>query len=219
MFKDIEKIYLKKNKERKFNIYYWKIASIFIILSFFFKDYFNHHLLLILLEFILIIFRYFIKDYIKETKALDKSKNFKENILIYSNQIEKKRIEELIKSLKNNNFKTKYDIKIAIDYFNNKTVKIESNFLAWFVSAILTISSFIEIAYDSTTQNLDFTKISIILGSSLGIAILLSILIFIFNTIIKSAFFTKEKLHSDLSEDLIYIYINYEKYKKQLTKL
>lgn len=63
--------------------------------------------------------------------------------------------------------------------------------------------------------------IYIILGSSLGIIIvIISFLvpILIIKSIINSIIFSKEKLHSNISEDLTYILFNFNKYKNQINK-
>ena len=101
---------------------------------------------------------------------------------------------------------------------NKQPIKVESSYLGWIVSAVLTLSSFIQIAYDSEKQALDYTKIYIILGSSLGIIICFLVPILIIKSVISSIIFSKEKLHSDISEDLTYIYFNFNKYKNQLSK-
>ena len=168
-----------------------------------------------------IVIGYFIVDFfkvIKKSKLKDKTP-----ILIlfnaYIKEIESQNVNNLILLLKQYNFRTKNDLKLAIDYYNSeKPLKVESDYLGWIVSIALTLSSFIEIAYNNETQTIDMTKISIILGSTAGIIIGFIIPIIIIKLVINRIIIPKKRLQSNLSEDLSYIYLNFDKYKNQLSK-
>lgn len=221
MFKDIEKNYKKNLRETKFNKFYW-ITSFLLILgssllqiSDNIKPYFIYTLLFIF------VIGYFIINYIKTMKNVNIKKkiNIIEKLKIYSSEAEKQNFNNIILLLKQYNFKTKNDLKLAIDYYNSeKPIKVESDYLGWIVSISLTLSSFIEIAYNTETQAIDTTKISVILGSALGIIIGFLIPIIIFKIIINKSFTSKKTIRSNLSDDLSYIYLNFDKYKNQLSK-
>lgn len=221
MFKDIEKNYKKNLRETKFNKFYW-ITSFLLILgssllqiSDNIKPYFIYTLLFIF------VIGYFIINYIKTMKNVNIKKkiNIIEKLKIYSSEVEKQNFNNIILLLKQYNFKTKNDLKLAIDYYNSeKPIKVESDYLGWIVSISLTLSSFIEIAYNTETQAIDTTKISVILGSALGIIIGFLIPIIIFKIIINKSFTSKKTIRSNLSDDLSYIYLNSDKYKNQLSK-
>lgn len=221
MFKDIEKNYKKNLRETKFNKFYW-ITSFLLILgssllqiSDNIKPYFIYTLLFIF------VIGYFIINYIKTMKNVNIKKkiNIIEKLKIYSSEVEKQNFNNIILLLKQYNFKTKNDLKLAIDYYNSeKPIKVESDYLGWIVSISLTLSSFIEIAYNTETQAIDTTKISVILGSALGIIIGFLIPIIIFKIIINKSFTSKKIIRSNLSDDLSYIYLNFDKYKNQLSK-
>ena len=221
MFKDIEKNYKKNLRETKFNKFY-RITSFLLILgssllqiSDNIKPYFIYTLLFIF------VIGYFIINYIKTMKNVNIKKkiNIIEKLKIYSNEVEKQNFNNIILLLKQYNFKTKNDLKLAIDYYNSeKPIKVESDYLGWIVSISLTLSSFIEIAYNTETQAIDTTKISVILGSALGIIIGFLIPIIIFKIIINKSFTSKKTIRSNLSDDLSYIYLNFDKYKNQLSK-
>lgn len=221
MFKDIEKNYKKNLRETKFNKFYW-ITSFLLILgssllqiSDNIKPYFIYTLLFIF------VIGYFIINYIKTMKNVNIKKkiNIIEKLKIYSSEVEKQNFNNIILLLKQYNFKTKNDLKLAIDYYNSeKPIKVESDYLGWIVSISLTLSSFIEIAYNTETQTIDTTKISVILGSALGIIIGFLIPIIIFKIIINKSFTSKKTIRSNLSDDLSYIYLNFDKYKNQLSK-
>lgn len=221
MFKDIEKNYKKNLRETKFNKFYW-ITSFLLILgssllqiSDNIKPYFIYTLLFIF------VIGYFIINYIKTMKNINIKKkiNIIEKLKIYSSEVEKQNFNNIILLLKQYNFKTKNDLKLAIDYYNSeKPIKVESDYLGWIVSISLTLSSFIEIAYNTETHAIDTTKISVILGSALGIIIGFLIPIIIFKIIINKSFTSKKTIRSNLSDDLSYIYLNFDKYKNQLSK-
>ncbi|GEM_PF-1595305 len=221
MFKDIEKNYKKNLRETKFNKFYW-ITSFLLILgssllqiSDNIKPYFIYTLLFIF------VIGYFIINYIKTMKNVNIKKkiNIIEKLKIYSSEVEKQNFNNIILLLKQYNFKTKNDLKLAIDYYNSeKPIKVESDYLGWIVSISLTLSSFIEIAYNTETKVIDTTKISVILGSALGIIIGFLIPIIIFKIIINKSFTSKKTIRSNLSDDLSYIYLNFDKYKNQLSK-
>lgn len=221
MFKTIEKNYKKNLRETKFNKFYW-ITSILLILSsslLQISDNIKPYFIYILL-FIFVI-GYFIINYIKTMKNVNIKKkiNIIEKLKIYSSEVEKQNFNNIIILLKQYNFKTKNDLKLAIDYYNSeKPIKVESDYLGWIVSISLTLSSFIEIAYNTETQAIDTTKISLILGSALGIIVGFLIPIIIFKIIINKSFTSKKTIRSNLSDDLSYIYLNFDKYKNQLSK-
>lgn len=221
MFKDIEKNYKKNLRETKFNKFYWItsflliLGSLLLQISDNIKPYFIYTLLFIF------VIGYFIINYIKTMKNVNIKKkiNIIEKLKIYSSEVEKQNINNIILLLKQYNFKTKNDLKLAIDYYNSeKPIKVESDYLGWIVSISLTLSSFIEIAYNTETQAIDTTKISVILGSALGIIIGFLIPIIIFKIIINKSFTSKKTIRSNLSDDLSYIYLNFDKYKNQLSK-
>lgn len=225
MFTDIEKEYKKMSKERNFNIYYWcsalSITLIASLISKIFNDFDKFKYYFIYISFFILILVYFYIDFKNTIKCLTiKKKEKKTNILkLYVTQNKKNHINNLLKILTNHNFRTKNDLKLAIDYYNRKQpIQVESSFLAWIVSTALTLSSFVEIAYDSETKSIDYQKISIILGSTIGYIIAFLIPIIIFKIFINSIILPKKKIYSQLSEDLSYIYLNFNKYVNQLTK-
>ena len=150
---------------------------------------------------------------------IKKKINIIKKLKMYAIEIEKQKFNNIILLLTKYNFKTKNDLKLAIDYYNSeKPIKIESDYLGWIVSIALTLSSFIEIAYNTETQSIDTTKISVILGSTLGILTEFLVPIIVFKIIINKIFISKKTIRSNLSDDLSYIYLNFNKYKNQLSK-
>lgn len=219
MFQDIEKKYKKTFKERQFNILYWIIATILIILYVIFQDALKSKEFILFSVLFVFIIIYFVTDYFKTIKHAKKINGFKQHVILYAEETRKQQLNNLIASLRFYNFKTKNDLKLAIDYFNNqKPIKMESSFLAWIVSASLTVASFVEIAYDKDTHSIDYTKLSVIFGSTLGIIFIFIVIFAFFKITFKFSYFSKESIQSELVDDLTYIYMNFNKYKNQLTK-
>lgn len=221
MFKDIEKNYKKNLRETKFNKFYWITSFLLILGSSLLQISDNIKLYFIYTLLFIFVIGYFIINYIKTMKNVNIKKkiNIIEKLKIYSSEVEKQNFNNIILLLKQYNFKTKNDLKLAIDYYNSeKPIKVESDYLGWIVSISLTLSSFIEIAYNTETLAIDTTKISVILGSTLGIIIGFLIPIIIFKIIINKSFTSKKTIRSNLSDDLSYIYLNFDKYKNQLSK-
>lgn len=221
MFKNIEKKYKNNLRESKFNKYYWTIALTLMFISLIFKIPNNIKAYFIYIPLFILVIIYFGIDIVKITKNYtnNKKNKFLTKFKIYIKEVENQNINNLISLLKQYNFKTKNDLKMAIDYYNSeKPIKVESNYLGWIVSIALTLSSFIEIAYNTETQAIDTTKISVILGSTAGIIIVFLISIIFLNFFINSVVISKKRLQSNLSEDLTYIYLNFDKYKNQLSK-
>lgn len=221
MFTNILNEYKKNSHERKFNIFYFYLASILSGISILLKKFTNLNNLIIFIPIYIIIFIsitvFFIIDYKKYTKNKNKNKNLKEKLIVYIEEINKQRINKLIDRLKAYNISTKTNLKLAIDFYNNeKPKKLESDYLGWIVSSALTISSFIEIAYDSQSQTIDMTKLSVIMGSTIGYIIIIIFGIGMIKSIISGIIIPKQKSQSEISEDLTYIYINYNKFKNKL---
>ncbi len=221
MFKNIEKNYKNNLRESKFNKYYWTSATSLIFISLVLKIPNNIKLFFIYTLLFILVIGYFIFEYFKVIKKcnIKRKTNFLNKFKVYLKETKNQDIDNLILLLKQYNFKTKNDLKMAIDYYNSeKPIKVESNYLGWIVSIALTLSSFIEIAYNTETQAIDTTKISVILGSTTGIIIVFLIPIIFLKFFINAVVIPKKRLQSNLSEDLTYIYLNFDKYKNQLSK-
>lgn len=220
MFENIEKEYKKNSKEVRFTKFYW-ISAVISTTIFSITKIDNNIRNYNFITIILLVIAYLIIDYNKTMKTCAKSNKNKltNNIKTYLHILKNGNLNNLITLLKNNNFKTKNDLKLAIDYFNSKrSIKIESSFWGHIVSALVSIASILAVAYDPITQKIDYNKISVIYGTSIGYILIAILPIIIIKLIINNIAFSKEKLHLELSDKLSYIYINFDKYKNQLTK-
>lgn len=220
MFENIEKEYKKNSKEVKFTKFYWMCATIStgVFSTIRINNNFRNYNFITI---ILIVIAYLVIDYNKTMKRNTKYSKSKliDNIKAYLHILKSGNLNNLILLLKKYNFKTKNDLKLAIDYFNSKrSIKIESSFWGHIVSTLVSIASIISIAYDPITKKIDYNKISVIYGTSIGYMLIAIIPIIMIKLIIDNTAFSKEKLHTELSDKLSYIYINFDKFKNQLTK-
>ncbi|MBR3210965.1 MAG: hypothetical protein IKF71_03385 [Bacilli bacterium] len=221
MFERIEKEYKKNSKEVKFTKFYW-ISAIISTIVFSTAKIDNNIKNYNFITIIILVIAYLLIDYnktIKKNVKANKNK-FIDNFKAYLHILKSGNLNNLITLLKKYNFKTKNDLKLAIDYFNSKrSIKIESSFWGHIISALVSIASILAVAYDPINQKIDYTKISIIYGTSIGYILIAIVPIIIIKLIINNIAFSKEKLHLELSDKLSYIYINFDKYKNQLTKI
>ena len=165
---------------------------------------------------VLSIVLFFYKDYTRtlKTAKINKKEKFKVKIKEYANQIEAMRITQLTEILRKYNFKTKGDLKLAIEYYCNKQPKkIESSFLGWVASLSLTIASFIAISYNEIEKKIDYEKLKAIMGSTVGFIIIIVFSVWIIKQFINLIIFPKYELYTNLSEDLTYIYLNFKNFK------
>lgn len=220
MYNNIEKEY--KNLDNHFDKFYWKwatvISVIYIILSLIFPN--NDFLIYIMyLSIFSLCVYYFINDFRTTLNVENRKKKFFVKLEIYKSAKKEKRKVKLLSILRKYNFNTKDNLKIAIDYYSRKKpILIESSILAWIVSAAITLASLVEIAYDKEKEIIDYTKISIIFGSTLGMVIAFLIPILIIKLLFNQLKSSKLKLFSSIEEDLTIIYLDFKKYKNQLKK-
>ncbi len=219
MFENIEKEYKKNAKEVKFTKFYW-ISAIMSTIVFSTIKMNNTIRNYNFITIILLVIVYLIIDYNKTMKKHKKSNNkLINNLNTYLQILKSGNLNNLIILLKKYNFKTKNDLKLAIDYFNSKrSIKIESSFWGQMISVLVSVASILTVAYDPITQKIDDAKVLIIYGTSIGYILIAIIPIMMIKLIINNIAFSKEKLHTELSDKLSYVYINFNKFKNQLTK-
>ncbi len=225
MFAKIEKEYKKLSKGRFFTIYYWCSVLLTLLLTTLFSYIFEnfnairYHFTYFTL--FILVFIYFYIDFMNVIKFLNvkKSEMLFIKIKKYINYNKDNYIDKLLTILKLHNFKTKSDLKLAIDYYNQKQpIKIDPNYLSWIVSIAITISSLVELAYNDTTQMIDFNKITIIFNISLQYTFIISISFLSAYWLIRLVFLPNKKVYSNIIDDLSYIYLNFNKFKSKLNK-
>ena len=218
MFHEIEKNYRRNHKWKKFITFYWIISAIVVLQTIYIKDLFQSSRILLLyafLEIFLCILLYFINDYDKTLKKFKKEKSFNNNLKNYIYQLREHQIDSLIDMLKQYNFKTKDDLKLAIDYYNNmQPMKIKSGLLSWVSTISITLFSIFETVYDKEKNIIDFSKLLVLLNTTISFILIITIFYLIIRYI-SNDIFANQKIISGLNEDLCYIYLNFDKYFKE----
>lgn len=221
MFENIEKSYKRNLIDYKFNIFYYKASCGLIFISYLFKISDDIKPYFIFFSLIIAGMAYLFAHILTNINKLNINNKISllDKIKIYFKEEKKGKYVTVIKLLKKYNIKTKSDLKLTIDYFNSKkSIKVESDYLGWIVSFILTVSSLMEIAYDSEKNAINLEKISIIFGYSFKIILSFLIPIILFKRILNQIFISKDFVRTKLIDDLYYIYLNFDKYKNQLSK-
>lgn len=212
MFEDLMRKYKKDSREMKFNIFYW----FFSILILPFSLYFNFSLLFVFILLIIANVSYFLIDYFKIMKNTNaKEKGIKSRIKAYNNKIEKLKFDSIIKLLKQYNIKTKSDLKFAIDYFiSEKPIKTVPNLLELIITIFFSLAAFIGVAYNTETKSLNIEMINKTIDSTLAVLLCTLVPILIVKFIIDIFKNPKDKRYTNLINDLSYIYVNFDKFKK-----
>ncbi len=223
MLENFEKEYKKTIKEWKFNKFYITISIILLtlelILSNLFPILIPYRYLFVYSILIISVIIYLIIDYTKakEPAKIKKVDKFIDKLIKYRDYNKNAQLNNLLSILKKYKLTAKSDIKFVIDYYNIKRpAKIESSPLAWFISTVLTLSSFVGIAYNSETHELDIQMAFEIISPILGYVTALIIPIIIIKIGINCLFFTKSRVYNMMCDDLSSIYLNYTIYTKEL---
>lgn len=214
MFEDLMREYRKDSREKKFNVFYWRFSVLILPFSL----YFNFSLLFVFILLIMASVSYFLIDYFKIMKGINvKEKGIKSRIKAYNNKIEKLKFDSIIKLLKQYNLKTKSDLKFAIDYFiSEKPIKTVPNLLELIITIFFSLAAFIGVAYNTETKSLNIEMINKIIDSTLAVLLCTLVPILIVKFIIDIFKNPKDKRYTNLINDLSYIYVNFDKFEKQL---
>lgn len=220
MYSSIEKDYRKIEMLDNL-IYSWGSIGIGVLSSFI-SHYFvdtEYVLGIMILSMLIYASILIVLDYKKYLSKEEMKLNFSVARDLYRSKAEEKRIGKFLMILRAYNINTKVKIKMLMDYYNSKkAIRIEYSFLGWVVSISLTLASFIEIAYDKEAKIIDYDKLAVIFGSTLGFIIIFIIFYLIFKKFVNELRLSKEKLNSYLLDDLTEIYINFDEYDYQLNK-
>ena len=227
MFSSFEKEYKKTLDEVKFNKFYI-VSSVIVsfvtyILSKIFPSLYNAKFICIFSISLLVIsvFLYTLIDYIKfyDVSQIDKKDKLIIKISRYMEFKKSQPIYDLLILLNKYNFNTKNKLRIAIEHYSGRqSIKIESSIMAFVISTLISLASLISIFYDDQTKTFSVEKATAIINTTIGfciIPILIAIIIFI---IAKCLIYSNKKLYSTLNEEIAYIYVNYDKYKKTLNQ-
>lgn len=216
MYYSIEKFYKKNNPNKEFNIFYWSVsislAIIFVILTMFGVNTWVAIIAFFVILLLLIVV-YTIVDYKNKLKNVEITNGLKNKIEAYRDSIQNQNIENLIYILQKNDITKKNQIKQCILYYNKKVpVTIKSGFLGNFTTMLIGLASFVVAGYDDELGDINYQKLITAFGSSIGIIFIIWPLVFGIKEFIDAFVFPKDKLYSELEDNLMYIYINHDKF-------
>ncbi len=225
MFSEIEKEYKKGLQERRFFAFYWPRAILVVVLALVFDLglNFNRWLIYGIMALLLILFVavFFLRDWRRGLSRIEPEKLRKtarrHRVKVILKADDEIRINNLVEDLRRHNLRTKSDLELAINYFErNRPVTSKPNLLEWTLSIAVTLSSIVLLAYDTETGVINAQKFVSAFGSTMTIAIVIltpAILAKFISARIASA---RTKVDSFITEDLAFIYVNYEQYRGQL---
>lgn len=225
VFSEIEKEYKKGLQERRFFVYYWPRAIIVVVLAlaadlgFGFNRWLVYGIMVALL--ILFVMMFFLRDYRRGLKKVAPEKlrktSRRHQLKVILKTEDEIRINNLVADLSRHNLRTKSDLELAINYFErNRPVASKPNLLEWTLSIAVALSSIVLLAYDAEAGVINMQKLIPILGSTLTIALFALTPAIISKFIAARISSARTKVDSFLTEDLAFIYVNYEQYKDQL---
>lgn len=220
MYKNIEKKYTELNPDNDFDKFYRRLsfitAPVFYVLFLI-----SSHKILLFIIFILLLLLsialYFIRDFKNFLNKNDMNLNLLAKFKVYFKLIDDKKISNLVELLKKYNINDKDKLQLSINYYNRKApIKIESSLLGWVVSFAITLASIVSIGFDENTGKINYNKLNEILGSTLGILIIVLLPILSVRFAINALKSSKDELYKELEDNITHVYVNYDVYKKKL---
>lgn len=220
MYTYIEEEYKKSNWLYKFRNLYWTYAIFISITVCLLPISWILQILLGLVCAVIFISIYLLIIMKKTLKENNYRKKKDENpwttfINIKNNDL----INSLIECLRKSNITRKEDIKLLINHYeNDNNKKNKPNIADIYISIVLSIPTFVELAYNSQTKSINISTIITLFVTAAVIMLVLWIFFKIVSFIINNIMIKKEIIKSKLSEDLAYIYYHFNNYKNQLSK-
>lgn len=145
--------------------------------------------------------------------------SLKEKLCEYIKQYNNNTFENLLLLLSKNGIKTKNDLKYLIEHYESELPKKKNSFSIWdFIAISLSLTSIIGTTYSEELKKIDYTKLSAIIGSTIGIIAIIIITTYTFKFFINSFMISKKEKTMQLLDDLYYIYFNFNKYAKKIIK-
>ena len=217
LLKDFKKI----KPIKRFNNYYMIYTLFGLLLTCFLIYYFKiNSLIIFFINFFLAGFTIFIyaifdmKNYLTieemKTSLINKIKN-------YLLKISLEKTDYLVMLLKSYNITNKEDIKLFIEYYSNKhPITIKTSVWDFITSISITIASLVIVFVNVGTGkiNIEALKVGLI---NLAVIVLIivtviSLITFLLNFVINTFKEPEINLYTDITDELTYIYLRYDKY-------
>lgn len=227
LFSAIEKEYKKGLQERRFFRFYWPRAIIIVALALALDLGMNFNRWIIygvmVLVLILLVLLFFFREWRRGISRVEPEKlrqtARRHHIKVFHKADDEIRINNLVDDLRRHNIRTKSDLELAINYFErSRPVASKPNLLEWTLSIAVTLSSIVLLAYDTETGVINAQKFISAFGSTMTIALVVLTPAIIAKFISARISAARTKVDSFLTEDLAFIYVNYDQYKKQLER-
>lgn len=220
MFDDIEKSYRKDLSEKRFWAFYRWRASLLAIISLIlvYKFHWNSWAVAGVFGVILLgLIVYFFWREIRRSVDKTKKHTLREQLILYRDNEEYARLNQLLLILRKYNIKTKDDLRIVLNYFEGRQpTPTKPNVLEWIVSVMIALVSVVVIAYNESTRSIDYDKLFVILVTTASFASIVLMPVVIITIVRAIAQTRRARTEFILIEDLSYLIINYEKYSVQL---
>lgn len=224
MFRKIEKEYKKGLQQKRFVAYFWPGATLVVVLAIVFALVFGSAQWIVygcaVVVFLILVASFFVWELrraIKTFPSVRDSKGLSAKIAAYHLADDKKRLDNLIDDLARNNICTKDNLKITLDYFQSRLPSVtRPSVLGWVLTAVITLSSIVIVAYDDSIGTISLHRLIPIFGSAIVVALIILTPFIIVQIISASLSISRNKVDATLVEDLAYIYVHFEKYQARL---
>lgn len=220
MFTKIEQNYRSTLSEQRFWRFYLLRALIVLTLAILMVIFLGFNVWLVaticLIVLLILVAMFFWQD-MRMVIGGNKPMKFSAKLEAYARADEKLRLRGLVASLAENNFRTRDDLRMAIDYFEKqRPVTTKTGVLEWVLSIAIALASVVAIAYNDDQHMVDNLKLLGIIGPTLQIVLMVVVPMFAVGILARNIFFSQAKIDSILIEDLAYIYVNFDKYVAEL---
>lgn len=226
MFSDIEREYKKALQQKRFFVYYWpKVVFIVIIavlcdLGLGVNRWLAYGCTVVVL--ILLVAYFFLHELRVANKTIPSvrsAKGISAKIHAYNLADDALRIQNLADDLARHDINTKDDLGLTLEYFQTRLPSnSRPNLLAWILTAVITVSSVIIVAYDNALGTVDIQKLISVFVSTAAIALVILTPFILAKFISAGISNSRNKVDTSLVEDLAYIYVHFEDYRGSLSK-
>lgn len=226
MFKKIEREYKKSLQQKRFVAYFWPGATLVVVLAIILALVFGSAQWIVygcaVFIFLILVAIFFIWELRRATKTFQSvrdSKGISAKISAYHIADDKKRLDDLIDDLARNDIRTKDDLKVTLNYFQSRLPSVtKPSVLGWVLTAVITLSSIVIVAYDDSIGTISLHRLIPIFGSALVVALIILTPFIIVQIISASMSISRNKVDATLVEDLAYIYVHFERYQSRLER-
>lgn len=224
MFSEIEREYKKGLQQKRFIAYYWPCAALVVVLAIVFALVFSSLRWLIygcaVIVFCMLAVAFLVWDYHhagKLFRSVRLSKTISAKLAAYYLADDKHRIDNLVNDLARHQIQTKDELLLTLKYFQSRLPSdTKPNLLGWALTAVITLSSIVIVAYDGSIGTINLHKLIPIFGSTLVVALLILTPVIIAKIISTTMSISRNKIDSSLVEDLAYIYVHFDQYRERL---